>query len=80
MKQGFMINPDSEFVRNLKKRIKSNSGYCACKIAKVPENKCPCEDFRMNGDCDCGLYIKDPTYIIADGVQIDRESQMEGYV
>ena len=80
MKPGFMLNPDSEFVKNLKKRIKSNSGYCPCKIGKQPENKCPCEEFRMNSDCACGLYIKDPTYIIADDVPIDREAQMEAYV
>lgn len=24
-------NPDDSFVRNLKKRIKSNNGYCPCK-------------------------------------------------
>lgn len=80
MRQGFMINPDSEFVRNLKKRIKSNSGYCPCKLSKLPENKCPCNDFRNNGSCDCGLYIKDPTYIIADEGHVDREAQMEAYV
>lgn len=80
MRQGFMINPDSEFVRNLKKRIKSNSGYCPCKMGKRPENKCPCENFRLNSECDCGLYIKDPTYIISDEYRVDREAQMEAYV
>ena len=80
MKPGFMLNPDTEFVRNLKKRIKSNSGYCPCKVVKVPENKCPCVDFKERSDCACGLYIKDPTYIIADESQTDREAQMEGYV
>ena len=80
MKPGFMLNPDTEFVRNLKKRIKSNSGYCPCKLGKKPENKCPCADFVDTGNCDCGLFIKDPTYIIAPEVPIDREAQLEAYV
>ena len=51
-------NPDDGFVRNLKKRIKSNNGYCPCKYEKKPENKCPCKDFREGRGCDCGLYIE----------------------
>lgn len=79
MKPGFFVNPDDTFVKGLKKRIKQNNGYCLNKD-KAPENKCPCTAFRENGECDCGLYIKDPTYIIADEVPIDHEAQMEAYV
>lgn len=53
-------NPDTEFVKNLKKRIKDNGGYCPCKIQKTRENKCPCRQYRDTQDCDCGLYIKIP--------------------
>ena len=28
MKDGFVTNPDDEFVANLKRRIKDNGGYC----------------------------------------------------
>lgn len=80
MRPGFMLNPDDVFVKGCKKRIKQNNGYCLSKRDKVPDNKCPCSEFRENGECDCGLYIKDPTYIIAEEADIDRESQMEGYV
>lgn len=80
MKPGFMINPDDIFVKGLKKRIKQNNGYCLNKKKGEPDNKCPCRDFRENGVCDCGLYFKDPTYIIADDVPVDREAQMEAYV
>ena len=79
MKQGFFLNPDDAFVKGLKKRIKGNNGYCLSKQDRVPDNKCPCREFRENSECACGLYIKDPTYIIADEVPIDREAQMEGY-
>lgn len=48
------LNPDGVFVRNLKKRIKQNNGYCPCKLLKTPDNKCPCKDFREGRGCDCG--------------------------
>lgn len=71
---GMMINPDSEFVKGQKKRIRQNNGYCPCKLEKIPENKCPCEDLRVSGDCCCGLYIRDVSSLI------DRETLFEGYV
>ena len=49
MLDGFIKNPDTEFLYNLRKRIKANSGFC------------PCKDFRENGDCACGMYIHDPS-------------------
>ncbi len=54
MKDNVVINPDPEFVQNLRRRIKSNSGFCPCKLEKKPENKCPCRDFREDRGCDCG--------------------------
>lgn len=80
MRPGFMLNPDSEFVRNLRKRIKKNNGYCPCKLERKPENKCPCKAFVDTSECDCGLYIKDPTYIISEGHEVDREAQDEGWI
>lgn len=38
-----ILNPDEEFVRNLKKRIKSNGGYCLNKEKNTKDNKCPCQ-------------------------------------
>lgn len=60
---GFIKNPDDEYVRNFKKRLKSNNGYCPCRIEKKPDNKCPCKAWRENAECICGLYIRDPEYI-----------------
>lgn len=57
MKDGYILNPDEEFVRNLKKRIKSNGGYCLNKEKNTKDNKCPCLAFEEKGVCDCGLYI-----------------------
>ena len=51
-------NPDENFVKNLRRRIRRNNGYCPCKLEKKPDNKCPCRDFREGRGCDCGYYIE----------------------
>lgn len=59
-------NPDPEFCRNFKKRLKSNSGYCPCALEKTPDTKCRCKAFRgmvergEEGWCDCGMYYNQP--------------------
>ena len=55
-----MLNPDEEFVRNLKKRIKENNKFCPCQVNKNRDTKCPCLLFRETEECLCGLYIKVP--------------------
>ena len=60
MRDTFILNPDEQFVANLKK-IKANSKYCINKEKGNPENRCPCAAYRNNGDCECGMWIKDPT-------------------
>lgn len=52
-----IINPDDEFVKNLRKRIKANNGFCPCQIERTQDTKCPCKDFRETKECHCGLYI-----------------------
>ena len=55
-----ILNPDNDFVKMVRKALKSNEGYCPCKIAHIPDNKCMCKEFRdqAEGECHCGLYIK----------------------
>lgn len=52
------LNPDDNFVKNLKKRIKNNNKYCLNKEKGNQDNKCPCKEFRENGNCECGMYFK----------------------
>ena len=59
-------NPDKEFRANLIKRIKDNNGYCPCRFERTPDTKCHCKDFRENGDCICGLFIKVPCYEVQE--------------
>ena len=51
-------NPDTVFLKNLKRRIRQNNGYCPNKPRHIPENKCPCQTFREGKGCDCGQYIE----------------------
>lgn len=53
-------NPDVDFVKNLKKRIKQNNGFCPCQMEKTQDTKCPCKIFKETGECLCGLYIRVP--------------------
>lgn len=54
------VNPDKEFVHEMKKRIKENNGYCPCSLVKNEDTKCMCKEFRdmESGTCHCGLYTK----------------------
>ena len=36
------IIKDKEKVKEIRDAIKANSGFCPCKIEKIPENKCMC--------------------------------------
>lgn len=54
------VNPDKEFVAEMKTMIKLNDGYCPCSVLRNPDTKCMCKEFRnmKEGTCHCGLYTK----------------------
>lgn len=59
------LNPDKEVVARIKEGLKQKDGYCPCRIARTPENKCMCKEFReqiadpdFEGYCHCMLYYK----------------------
>ncbi len=54
-------NPDSDYVREVRKKLRENNGYCQCAIVKTEDTKCMCKEFRemKEGMCECGLYIKE---------------------
>jgi len=58
------VNPDKEFVKEMRDAIKQANGHCPC----VPPNKrnkdtkCMCKNFVEeieSGYCHCGLYYKE---------------------
>lgn len=58
-----IINPDRKKVKEVKKQLKENDGYCPCALIHSPQTKCICKRFKdkvaegYSGECDCGLYI-----------------------
>lgn len=55
-------NDDSRYVKDLKKRIKANNGFCPSQMTRDKDTKCPCKAYREQGECYCGMYIKVPVY------------------
>lgn len=58
-------NENAEIVAMIRQGLKEKDGFCPCKIGKLPENKCICEEFKaqiadpaFEGYCHCMLYYK----------------------
>ena len=55
------INADSHKVKEIKKALKKNNGYCPTADIQDRDYKCMCREFREQtkpGYCRCGLYYK----------------------
>lgn len=60
-----IFNEDEKVVAAIREGLKRKEGYCPCKIQRIPENICMCEEFRnqiadpdFEGYCHCKLYYK----------------------
>ena len=55
-----ILNPDKEEAERILHAVKENDGYCPCRLLRIPENKCICQEFKEQeeGYCHCGLYLK----------------------
>jgi ferredoxin-thioredoxin reductase catalytic subunit len=56
------VNPDKDFVKEMRNSLKDNNGYCPCSPFKNEDTKCMCKNFREQtetGYCHCGLYYKE---------------------
>ncbi len=58
-------NEDINVVKIVKEGLEKKGGYCPCKLGKLEENKCMCEEFKaqikdpdFEGYCHCKLYYK----------------------
>ena len=59
------LNEDKSVVERIKNGLKEKAGFCPCKLGKLPENKCMCDEFKaqikdpdFEGYCHCMLYYK----------------------
>lgn len=60
------LNEDPAIVQTIREGLRRTGGYCPCRIARTPENKCMCEEFKQQvadpnyeGYCYCMLYYKE---------------------
>lgn len=60
------LNDDPAVVATVKEGLKKTGGYCPCRLERIPENKCVCEEFKtqikdpnFEGYCHCMLYYKE---------------------
>ena len=59
------FNENKELVAKIKEGLKMKDGYCPCRLQKLEEYKCICEEFKQQiadpefeGFCHCKLYYK----------------------
>ena len=62
---GVVLNSDEKLVRAVREGIVRKGGYCPCRLSKLPEFFCPCDEFKrqladssFHGLCHCRLYLK----------------------
>ena len=62
---GVVENPDSELARAVREGVIRKNGFCPCRLPKLPEFFCPCDEFKAqlmdpayHGLCHCRLYLK----------------------
>lgn len=58
-------NTDKEVVQLIREGLARTGGYCPCRLERIEENKCMCQEFRdqikdpdYEGFCHCMLYYK----------------------
>lgn len=59
------LNPDSAMAAKVAEGVYRKGGYCPCRLQKLPEFFCPCDEFKgqladpgYHGLCHCRLYLK----------------------
>ena len=62
-KEGWKLNDNDKIVNAILKRCEKNNGICPCfHSTEDYEGKdlhCPCTDYTIKNNCECGLYIKE---------------------
>lgn len=56
------MNEDKLHVKEIENALRTNGGYCPCKVTQNEDTKCMCKEFRdqvkqgQKGFCHCKLY------------------------
>ena len=64
-KNGVTLNSEEKVVAAVRAGIVRKNGFCPCRLPKLPEFFCPCDEFKSqlrdtayHGLCHCRLYMK----------------------
>jgi len=63
-KQGDMFNPNDVAREHLLQTLLQGGGFCPCQPQKGRDTMCPCVNYRTNGKCICGLFVKVPQMVV----------------
>lgn len=62
---GAVLNSEEKVVKVVKDGLRRKEGFCPCRLPKLPEFFCPCDEFKAqladpsyHGLCHCRLYLK----------------------
>ena len=62
---GVVLNQDEKLVKAVREGLVRKGGYCPCRLPRLPEFFCPCDEFKAqladptyHGLCHCRLYLK----------------------
>lgn len=60
-----VLNPEEKVVKVVKDGLVRKEGFCPCRLPKLPEFFCPCDEFKgqmadpdYHGLCHCRLFLK----------------------
>ena len=56
--EGYILNPDQNYVKKILEGIRKKQGHCPCKVITDDTTLCPCNEFIKTGECKCKLYVK----------------------
>ena len=61
----YRVSYNGEMAETVLKGLERKGGYCPCRLPKLPEFFCPCDEFKSqladpayHGLCHCRLYRK----------------------
>ena len=74
-KEGDMFNQNDGARGQLLTSLLKNGGFCPCQPSHDRDTMCPCKNYRQNGDCICGLFVKVPQEVVTnnDENQVKRD-------
>lgn len=72
-KDGDMFTMNEKARASLLKSLLERGGYCPCQPNLSRDTMCPCKNYRDNGKCICGLFVKIPQSVDVEENKTEEE-------